>query len=460
MRILMLCLLPFFVQAQSTVNGNWQGKINGSDLYIAIDENMNQVDLSVPSQGLLNMKSTSLEVNDSIVSFYFSTIQAHFQGVFDGQNVIGGTWKQGFTEMPITLTRAEKQFTLLRPQTPSEPFPYESEQFTFYNQKDDINFVGTITKPAGDGPFPTVILISGSGPQDRDGTIFGHKTLWVLADYLTRNGYAVLRYDERGVGMTNGNFQSASSSDFVEDINFAIKHLVFEKYIDSDRIGLIGHSEGGLVAAMTAAQNDEVDFIVSLAGPGQKGSEILSYQLKRNSANMGLSKDGKEKMNAFLDQMISQVQKQEKMDNQLEFVQKRSTSFFSKLTDEDKQLLGGNDRMFAFSIFNQFYNPWMKEFLTTDPVDYWKQVDVPVLAINGGRDKQVVAKPNLSAIKTALKEGGNEDYTVKRVWFTNHLLQKSWSGEASEYALIETTIEPKVLDKIVDWLDEQNKEEK
>lgn len=448
MRFILLCLLPLFAQAQLDLDGSWNTTISGLDMYITIAEESNSVKLTVPAQGLINTKASSVEIEGTMIDFQFNLFNALFKGEKTGSNIIEGTWTQGGVETPLTFSKMDKPLTFNRPQEPSGELPYISTDMTFYNKKSDAKLAGTVTRPKGKGKFPLIILISGSGPQDRNEYLFGHKPFLVLSDYLTKAGYAVVRFDDRGYGQSTGRFKDALTEDFASDVNAIIRSMSQQLFIDNDKIGLLGHSEGGLVAAMVAAENDAVDFVISLAGPGLKGKDILKYQMARGYN--ALIQDEK-KVTHFTNQLIDLVAGDQKGDEIFIDFQKITETFYNSLSYANQQKLAPNAKVFHFKTFSVYMDKWMRNFIKTDPTQYWNKVKVPVLALNGSKDVQVTAKENLKAIKKAVQSGGNKNITAKKMCKMNHLFQKAKTGEGDEYMKIETTIEPKVMEKIVKW---------
>ena len=315
-----------------------------------------------------------------------------------------------------------------RPQEPTPPYPYQEEQVTFVNAKAGITFAGTLTLPASPTASPAVVLITGSGAQDRDETIAGHKPFLVLADALTRRGIAVLRVDDRGVGGSGGTMATATSEDFVDDALAAVAYLRGRKDIDAKRIGLVGHSEGGLIAPIAATRSKDIAFIVLMAGPGITGDQILFLQgaaiMRANGASEAAISRNRE-----VQQRLFDVIRTEKDD--------------AAAKEKIKSIAPGQERVAT---------PWFRYFLSYDPVPVLQKVTCPVLAINGEKDLQVPYRENLDAIGKALRAGGNTDVTTLSMPNLNHLFQTSQTGAPSEYAKISETFAPAALDAISDWI--------
>ncbi len=372
-------------------------------------------------------------------------MRATFVATIDeaGQTLTG-QWSQAGQSLPLTLRRVEKVTELSRPQTPLPPFPYREQPVTVRNAE-GTELAGTLTlPPPGTGvKFPAALLLSGSGPQDRDASMFGHKPFLVLADALTRQGFAVLRLDDRGTAKSKGDFRSATTADFRDDASAALDFLRSRESIDSARIGLIGHSEGALVAAMLAASRpDDVAFLVSLAGPGIPFDQLLIEQGEAVLRASGAPADA--------------IAKQRKSQEAMFPLLLGNKSSFELKTEIEKALsldeLPPSERAVADIQVSQSLSPWFRALLAIDAAKFYEKVRCPVLAINGSNDTQVVAESNLKGIAAALKRGGNSAVDVFTAPGVNHLLQTSKSGSPSEYPNIEETVAPTVLERLTKWL--------
>jgi alpha/beta superfamily hydrolase len=272
-----------FSQSNEKIKGNWLGTLRAQGLELRVvfkvsenEDGTLKATLDSPDQGAFDIPIDSTIYDEPNVRFVVKAVTGFYEGKFEGDSIVG-TWTQSIS-LPLTLTRTENVETPKRPQEPKPPFPYNEEEVSFANKKDALTLSGTFTFPKEGDLFPTVILISGSGPENRNEEVFGHKPFLVLADYLTRNGIAVLRFDDRGVGKSSGNFSTATTEDFVTDVLAGVEYLKTRKEVDKDKIGLIGHSEGGLIAPLAAVQSDYIDFIILMAAPGMRGKEILRRQ--------------------------------------------------------------------------------------------------------------------------------------------------------------------------------------
>ncbi len=324
----------------------------------------------------------------------------------------------------------------------------ESSEIAGQFNQDGVKLAGTLTLPRGKTTFPAVILITGSGAQNRNEEVLGHKPFLVLADYLTRQGVAVLRVDDRGVGGSTGSVSNSTSENFGTDVLAGIEFLKGRKEVNPKQIGLIGHSEGGLIAPMVAAQSNDVAFIVLLAGPGLPGEEILYLQSALILKASGASAEAMARQRAT-QEMIFTILKQEK-DNAV--VEKKLREEF------DKRVAGASEadkikaKQAAEAQIKQALSPWFRYFLTCDPRPALAKVKCPVLALNGENDMQVPVTENLREIESTLKSAGNKDVTIVRMPRLNHLFQTSETGSPSEYGKIEETIAPVALKTIGDWI--------
>ncbi len=341
---------------------------------------------------------------------------------------------------------AEKE-TKTRPQEPKKPYPYAEEMVAYENKK----AAATLTLPRGTGPFPAVLLITGSGPQDRDETVAGHKPFLVLADCLTRRGVAVLRADDRGIGKSTGNFFTATSEDFAEDTQAGVDYLLQRSEINPRQIGLIGHSEGGLIAPMLAARSPGIAFIVMLAGQGLSGEEVLYSQGQEILKAQGATAEDLARQLDLQKRLFALV----KIEKDPEALERKVRA----IMDEEVAKLGEEKKKFAAKLragmqgqVQMLKSPWLRYFIAYDPRPALRQVRCPVLALIGSKDLQVPPEANLREIEQALRQGGNKDFTVQQMPNLNHLFQTCTTGSLTEYAKIEETIAPAVLELLSDWI--------
>ena len=436
------------------VIGKWSGSLNimGTELPIAFnifEEKGNVIStMDSPSQNAFGIPTDRTTLNGNKIEIVINNIGAFFQGTVSNENITG-TFNQNGIPFPITLSHNVLQ-ERLRPQTPTPPFSYDIEDISFANHKDNVKLSGTITKPSIDGTFPTVILVAGSGPNDRDETIFEHKPLWVIADHLTRNGFLVLRYDKRGVAQSTGKYATATTLDFADDAKGAIEYLKSRDDVDISKIGIIGHSEGGIIAPMIASERDDINFIVLLAGMGTKGidliidqNEIALNQLNTDSNIIAdISKANKE--------LFEKAIKWQDNDADNTDIDMMLDSIWNKTPLSTKA--NANKEQFIKSTKTALLSPWYRYFLNIEPTEYLLKTKCAVLAINGEKDMQVLADKNLEMIQSALRKGGNSNFKIRKYPNLNHLFQNSNTGQVNEYINIEETFSEEVLIDIVDWI--------
>lgn len=411
-------------------------------------------------QGAKDIPAAETTFADRTLTVGFPKLRARFTGTLaaDGDR-IDGIWEQAGRTLPLRLERVEKPSTLNRPQHPRPPLPYRAEEVTFENHAAKVTLAGTLTLPLGDGPFPAVALVSGSGPQDRDETLLGHKPFLVLADHLTRNGVAVLRYDDRGVGKSKGTHDGATSADFATDAHAAVAYLRSRKEVDPKRVGLAGHSEGGLIAPMVAADHpDDVAFLVLLAGPGLPGDEVLRTQLEAILKAGGVPAETVA-VSVRLQRAVVAAGRAPgtTTDERKKAIAAAGKAFIDGLSEVERKLIAGDaaDPKAADAMAGQLADPWFAFFLAHDPRPVLKKVRCPVLAVNGEFDLQVLPEPNVAAVAKALKDGGNDRATTKVFPGLNHLFQPTKTGKVSEYGQIEVTFDPAALEFITAWVTKQ-----
>ena len=402
-------------------------------------------------EGVTDIPMDEVKVADKAVAFTIKPLTITYKGTLsaDGQS-IEGTYTQRGISLPFTLQRADKRAANARPQDPKKPYPYVEEEVSY--KSGAIAFAGTFTKPSGDGPFPAVLLITGSGAQDRNETILGHRWFLVLADHLTRKGIAVLRVDDRGVGGSTGVLIEAGIEEQADDVLAGVAYLKGRKDVRTDRIGLIGHSEGGFVAPLAASRSKDVAFIVLLAAPGVTGEEVLVRQFE-DVAKAQPQVTAEELANARDRQRRAFAIVKEGPD--AETIRKRLLQLeqeaLATLSDAKRKEYEGVKAQAAMQL-EMSLTPWFRSFVRYDPQPALVKVAVPVLALNGDKDVQVAVKENLGAIAKALREGGNTDVTVKELPGLNHLFQHSETGAIAEYGKIQETFAPEALEEVSSWL--------
>lgn len=397
-------------------------------------------------QGNANIPATLTLHGDTLI-VAMPGAQASYTGVISAKNdSLRGTFTQGIA-MPLHMGRAAALAAPNRPQEPKAPFPYAREDVTFESVP-GVRLAGTVTMPPGAGPFPGVVLVTGSGPQDRNEELLGHKPFLVIADYLARHGIATLRYDDRGVAKSTGSFANGTSADFANDAEAGVRFLRGVTGISPDHVGLMGHSEGGLIAPMVAARSKDVAFIVLLAGPGLPGDSILLLQQALIAGASGVPQaliDRNGEANRRMFDVLKTARDSADAVASLNALEKRMVATLP--ADQQAEATTQLDQAKA-----QLVAPWMRYFIFYDPRPALRNVHVPVLALDGSLDLQVPPKADLAAIGAALEAGGNHDYRVVEIPGLNHLFQTATTGSPTEYSTISETFSPTALDMIATWI--------
>ena len=441
--------------------GIWEGKLTlnaGIELRLALrvekgkDGNL-KAGLASPDQGANNIPISSIGLKDNVLTFESKAIGAKFTGKKNKKGTaFEGEFIQGGAKLPLTLTKTDKLTERSRPQMPKPPFPYRALDVKYENKAGRVTLAGTLTLPPGAGPFPAVILITGSGAQDRDESLLGHKPFLVLADHLSRRGIAVLRVDDRGVGGSTGSIKTSTSDDFAGDVRAGLDFLKGRTEVDGKKLGLIGHSEGGIIAPIAAVRSKDVAFIVLMAGTGVPGSQILEAQgqliLKAagsSESEMKFERDAQKRLIDIIVQEKDEKVAQSKLATALKEIR-------AAMSDSDRKALANNPGGLSEAAVDAFNNAWTRFFLTYDPRPTLRRVRCPVLALNGEKDLQVPATENLAEIAKALRAGGNRNVKTVELPGLNHLFQPCKTGSPSEYGTIETTIAPEALKTVGDWV--------
>jgi len=432
--------------AHSTIDGTWLGSLDTGEIKLRIvfkivntAEGLS-AQLQSPDQGPAWMPATSVTRQGSAITITLKAPGVVFEGkIADDFSSIDGTFTQMGNPLPLSLKRIRDQAELEvpRPQNPVKPYPYRELDVTYANKAAGNTLAATLTIPPGKGAFPAVLLIGGTGPHDRDESLLGHKPFLVLADYLTRKGIVVLRADKRGVGKSTGEFDKATTADFATDAEAAVAYLKSRPEVDRHKIGLIGHSEGAIIAPMAAVAHPDVAFIVMMAGSGVPGDQIIVEQ-GRLIEMAGGEKKEKADEDAEKERETITLVETEKNPAALDRL------LGAKLATEGVPDAGISAQIKALT------SPWFRFFLTYDPSTALRKLTIPVLDLNGSLDLQVPPAQNLPAIRKAL--AGNKHAEVDELPGLNHLFQTAKTGSPAEYEQIEETISPVALDKIASWI--------
>ncbi len=456
-------------QPPASFAGSWEGTLQaGVSLrlvfHIKIEEGGRLVATAdSPDQGAYGMTCDTTFVHGDSLFVQMRQLGADYSGKMTSDSVIEGEFYQRI-RFPLVLKRrvtSEAAKKTEKPQTPRPPFPYKSEDITYTNENASLEFGATITIPPGKGPFPAAIMITGSGPQNRDEEIMGHKPFAVIADYLTRMGFVILRTDDRGVGESTGNFREATSADFALDAEAGIRYLLSRPEVNKKKIGIIGHSEGGMIAPMVASGRNDIAFVVLMAAPGIPIRELMTEQ---NTAILKSAGLGEKSVSAYSKLYAEMLNKVMASSDSAKVIQDlyQSAVAWADTTDAEtvKELELDQDvkkRELASAIGGAMISPWFRYFLSYDPAPNLRKLRTSVLAINGARDIQVVSSSNLAGISSALRKSKSKNVEIKELPGLNHLFQRCSDCTVIEYSRLEETISPDALKLIGDWLEKNVK---
>jgi hypothetical protein len=444
--------------AEPDLHGAWVGTLQVGSSQLRLRFNVSreqdqqyQATMDSIDQGASGIPVSRVTVKQQHVELEIKAAQALYLGEYQvASEQIQGQWRQGGQAFDLTLSRQQQEDR--KPQDPVKPYPYIEEQISFNNAAAGIQLAGTLTRPANTlHAVPAVVLISGSGPQDRDQQLLGHRPFLVLADYLTQQGFAVLRFDDRGIGKSGGTFYQATSLDFATDVGAAVRYLQQRADIRADQIGLIGHSEGGLIAPVVAQQQPGVSFLVLLAAPGITGAEVSANQFERMLVSRGLTETTVRHATTIYTNMNKLAAKSEKPT--IAELNAHYQLQWQTLPDDIKQQLlplGGG--ALSAERLAELQNAWFRYFQQHDPHIWLSKTKLPTLVLYGSKDVQLDADINLAAIEQALQEAKNTQYKVIRLHGLNHLFQEANTGRWDEYASITQTLSPMLLSNLADWL--------
>ena len=447
------------------ITGIWEGKldVNGIPLRLGFHFDKGKDDIYTgtmdsPDQGVKGIPCEQVILNGDSLSVQVKMVIG-LKGMLTTDTSISCNWNQGGKTFPITLIKVkELSKNPNRPQSPKPPYTYNSEDIEYDNADKSVHFGATFTYPKGRGPFPTAILITGSGQQDRDETILAHKPFAVIADYLTKKGIAVLRVDDRGMGLSTGDVAHATSADFANDVEAGFAYLKNRKEVDQKKLGMIGHSEGGLIASIVAARNQDVDFVIMLAGPGVKGSDILLKQTEDIMISDSVPADAVKAYCVIFKQLLEDFTS----DNDTSVIRKKVTSDFKSWKSAQSEtalnalkisLDASGDAKLINLFMQDFSRPWTNYFIKSDPQPLIEKFTCKVLALDGSKDLQVNATMNLAAINKVLKKSKSSSYETKELPGLNHLFQQCKKCTIEEYGELEETISPIALDVMWKWLE-------
>jgi len=460
----LLFILTFFLStfdiAQNNITGYWNGRIKmltlDLDFQLEVKKASDSLNafLSIPKQLLKDYQLSVFHFNNPEVYFEIPSPAgiAKFNGKLNADSISGSILQAGIAGT-FYLGKSIKPTVTIKEPEKTEPLPYLEEEAVFKDK--DVLLAGTLTHPKENKKYPAIVLLSGSGPNKRDEEILGFKIFQKIADYLTKNGIVVLRYDKRGTGGSSGNIRQATTEDFTNDAIAAVEFLKKQPFVDVKKIGLLGHSEGGIEAPMAASISNDIAFIILMSGPGVNGGDVIVEQQKMNLKLAGASED-LIKENTELQEKVNNALRNNK---DFESVRKDLTDFeekdFLNLSPEIRSSIKNKDAFIKSRVQTQmtaFDNPWFRYFIKYDPIPALENVKVPVLILFGELDMQVSANQNRSKIEEALKRGGNNKYKTIVFPKANHLYQEAITGSPSEYGDLPKEFVPGFLEKISDWI--------
>jgi uncharacterized protein len=431
--------------------GSWKGNLMVQGIRLPLILHLENEDgawkgkLDSPAQGASGIPLSSVDVKDYSVKWESSSIGASFSGELHGDSIVIGKFSQGGLSLPLQLSRHQEASENLRPQTPTPPFSYLQEQVSFESGSARIS--GTLSIPEGEGPFPAIILVAGSGPMNRDQEVFGHKPFAVISDFLTLKGWCVFRYDKRGIGESTGDLKFATTDSLAKDAYHAIEIVRRHSKVHSEKVGFLGHSEGSLVASMAAEMGVTPAFIVSMGGPAIRGDSLLLEQTEALAKSSGTSIDERiatRSLNAALYRSAAS----EKDDRQARWEMEAYISEWLLGFDDTLRVELGKQVKDQIPIL---LSAWFRRFMRIEPSEFWSKVTCPVLILQGDLDLQVVEE-NGYRLRGILRSSGNSNVSLSVLPDHNHLFQVAKTGLPDEYGQIQETVSVQTLNLIGNWL--------
>jgi uncharacterized protein len=459
--MLIICLTALLLPAgnllaQQPLAGDWEGAIElpgvnlGIIVRFAVPDNSLSATIDIPMQMAKGLRLTNVRADHPAVHFELPAGPglAIFDGVIAGDSITGD-----FRQAGVVAKFRLRRMAGPKPTEKAAPPPYREEEVRI--SSDTITLAGTLSTPREGGPFPAVILITGSGAQNRDEEIFGFAPFRILADHFTRNGFAVLRCDDRGIGGSTGDMSTSTTADFSKDVRAMVRYLQDRPEIRRSMIGLLGHSEGSHVAAMTAAGSSNVAFAILLAGPAVRGDSVILSQIRTLSKEQGETDENIQHSIVLQRRVFATVRDQKGWDELRAVLLEEMRRSLDRLPTEQRSAMGNTDSLLAARTDIQMHairTPWFAFFASYDPAGDLAKIRCPVLALFGELDQQVLPSLNMRPMKEALSRNGNPDVTVKVVSGANHLFQKAITGSPAEYAGLEKRFADGVLDLLTVWM--------
>jgi pimeloyl-ACP methyl ester carboxylesterase len=448
------CLMVSALLAQGIV-GDWSGVLDANGAKLRIIFHITKIGdtykstMDSPDQRAVGLPVGATTLVGNNVSINASQYGINYKGTYlPDSNKINGSFQGGGKEIQFNLIWS-KSIAIVRPQEPKD-FPYKREEVAFENIKAGVRLAGTLTVPADGKITKIVILINGSGPHDRNEELMNHRPFLVWSDWLTRHGIAVLRYDDRGVGKSTGDFNMATTADLANDVEAAMTYIQSRPDLKDLSIGLIGHSEGGLIAPMVASRNKSVKFIVMLAGPGVPDVDLMAKQTE-DVARVAGAPEKTAQLAGQRNKVLYNVVVQNSTLSVAELKPLLDTAVYKAFRSEAP----GISNAILAQTAQQYYvllSPWSRYFFAANPADYLTKIKIPVLALDGTKDLQVNGEQNLAGIKASLEKAGNKHFEVVLLPDLNHLFQKATTGSVDEYSQITETVDPIALEKVSGWI--------
>ncbi len=458
------------------ITGTWEGELDIQGKHIPVVFHVAKdvsdklsASFDSPSQNVFNLKCSDVIVKEDSVSILLSAVNIRYTGQLNKDyQQLNGLWFQGLGSVPLALKKTSEHAWVVkekRPQTPMKPYPYELEEVDFTNNDQSVRYGGTLTFPKiafstetnVPAKYPAIILITGSGQQDRDETLFGHKPFAVIADHLTKMGFAVLRVDDRGIGKTTGNYEQASTLDFAKDVEAGINFLAKHKRINKQKMGLLGHSEGGMIAQIVASERKDVKFIIMLAAPGISTIDLMQHQTEAWGISEGMPVAEAKAKGFLLHTVWTEGKNNNDQATAVKNIRFKTDSMFNNLDPGTlKRLKSGDSTAVDMQVkheLNALKGNWLKYFINYDPQSTLQKLNCMVLAINGNKDVQVNAGANLEGIRSALAKSKSKQYDIVQLSGLNHLFQNCVKCSPSEYHELEETFSPIALQTISNWLE-------
>jgi pimeloyl-ACP methyl ester carboxylesterase len=443
-------------RAGADASGTWRGSVMSLPIVVRLertDDDGWKGLLDSPNQGVTNFSLDGVRVTADSISFALAAAGARFEGSRVGADSVTGTWSQAGQSISLGLRRGGSDMGPARPQEPRAPYPYRAEEVSYDGAVPGVRFAGTLTLPDGSGPFPAALLLTGSGPENRDEEIFGHKPFLVLADYLTRHGIAVLRVDDRGVGGSTGSLSNATLVDLADDANAGLEFLRGRADVAAGRVGLIGHSEGGLVAALAAERAKRPPaYAVLLSSPAVPLDSILRMQSAILGRAAGFSEDRLARERILYRRLHRALQAPGDSAAVAPEVKSIVVELLSALPPEAMKAAGGVDAV-ADRQLRTILTPAFRYFIRYDPAPALSALRIPVLALYGEKDTQVPAAENAGSAERIFGAAKHADATVRTLEGLNHLYQTANTGMLAEYGSIEETFAPAALDTVGAWIE-------